>query len=231
MATIGQSLTSPEAGWKRYDDRDTVITYEGKWLQQTHASHYLTTLTYTNTPSSKIKFNFTGNKLRIIVNAYTNNETNTKITIDNKIFDSFSTKAGSGEVFQCLAYEKIGLSNGEHNVVIETTSTSTFRFDAIDIDEKGKLLKFTTDLSNARLAIKNENKYYSLTDSVLIHLPDNSSKSMILYGIEKDKEIQLNVPFNKHIYVNNTPIVNTNSKIFTVPITDSFTTIDIKDNY
>lgn len=27
MATVGEQLTAPESGWKRYDDKDSNISY------------------------------------------------------------------------------------------------------------------------------------------------------------------------------------------------------------
>lgn len=51
------------------------------------------------------------------------------------------------------------------------------------------------------LILKNNNTYYSLSDKTLIHLPNNSTKNMQLYGIEQGKEVQLDVPFDKMNYV------------------------------
>lgn len=68
------------------------------------------------------------------------------------------------------------------------------------------------------------NKYYSLSDKTLIHLPNASNKNMISYGIEQGKEIQLDVPFTKHIYVNDTPI----GKVFTQGI-ESSNTLQMKE--
>ncbi|SKC19613.1 hypothetical protein SAMN06295926_1454 [Lysinibacillus sp. AC-3] len=35
MATIGQALTAPENGWKRYNDNDILFTYSGILMEQT----------------------------------------------------------------------------------------------------------------------------------------------------------------------------------------------------
>lgn len=57
-----------------------------------------------------------------------------------------------------------------------------------------------------RLALKNPttNQNYSLADKTLIHLPSTSDKNMILFGIEQGKEIQLDVPFTKMKYIQDT---------------------------
>ncbi|MBI6863901.1 discoidin domain-containing protein [Lysinibacillus fusiformis] len=65
------------------------------------------------------------------------------------------------------------------------------------------------------MAIRNENSYYSLSDNTLIHLPDNTTESIIEHGIEQGKFIQLDVPFDKHRYFNNTPVDGTSGKVFT----------------
>lgn len=67
-----------------------------------------------------------------------------------------------------------------------------------------------------RLILKNPttNKHYSLADNTLIHLPDSSPKNMILHGIEKGKEIQLDVPFDKIQYVQDKSEVLGTGRIF-----------------
>ncbi|OXS65766.1 hypothetical protein B1B04_24825 [Lysinibacillus sp. KCTC 33748] len=72
------------------------------------------------------------------------------------------------------------------------------------------------------------NEYYSLSDNTLVHLPDNSPKNMILHGIKQGKEIQLDVPFDKHRYFNDTPVANVSGKVFTHDI-DKINTLNIKE--
>lgn len=71
---------------------------------------------------------------------------------------------------------------------------------------EGWLIKDYAVLQNT-----NTKKHYSLSDNTLIHLPNTSNKNMILHGIEQGKEVQLDVPFTKHNYVNETPT----GKLFT----------------
>ena len=55
----------------------------------------------------------------------------------------------------------------------------------------------------AKMAVKNSTtqEVYSLDNKTLIHLPDPSDKNMILYGLDVGKEVKLDEPFTKHIYV------------------------------
>lgn len=85
-------------------------------------------------------------------------------------------------------------------------------------------------LFEVRMSIKNPttSKPYSLDIQTLIHLPNTSDKNMILFGIEQGKEIQLDVPFDKVSYINDTPILNTRGKIFTHTV-KKVNTINIKE--
>lgn len=61
-------------------------------------------------------------------------------------------------------------------------------------------------LYDNRLILQNSatNKNYSLLDSTLIHLPNTSTKNMILHGIEQGKEIRLDVPLDRMKYIQDT---------------------------
>ncbi|MFJ6207309.1 discoidin domain-containing protein [Lysinibacillus sp. NPDC092081] len=78
----------------------------------------------------------------------------------------------------------------------------------------GQINIYCTPLKK-RMVLQNDNSYYSLSENTLIHLPDNSHKNMILHGIEQSKEIQLDVPFTKHNYLNDTPVDGASGKVFT----------------
>lgn len=140
MATIGQPLTAPEAGWKRYDNTHASISYSGAW---THQSGILNNQAYGQTWSystdligGKVRFNFTGASLRIIGNYFTNKAKVINISIDDSI-ETFS-EYGTTAINQALIYEKIGLSEGNHIVEI-TWNDNQFMIDAIDIDSNGRL--------------------------------------------------------------------------------------------
>ncbi|MCS1382584.1 SPRY domain-containing protein [Lysinibacillus sphaericus] len=55
------------------------------------------------------------------------------------------------------------------------------------------------------LALKNPSNHaqpYSLSHNTLIHLSDNSPQNMVLWGVEKGKEVQLDTTFTKQSYPN-----------------------------
>lgn len=90
-------------------------------------------------------------------------------------------------------------------------------------------------LYDNRLALQNlsTNKNYSLADCTLIHLPNTSDKNMILHGIKQGKEIQLDVPFDKMKYVQDTSEVLGNGKKFQQQSisTKNLKKIIVEDNY
>ncbi|MGE7092050.1 discoidin domain-containing protein [Lysinibacillus sp. NPDC048646] len=91
-------------------------------------------------------------------------------------------------------------------------------------------IQYGSDIDK-KLAIKNyvTNKHYSMSDNTIIHLPDNSTKNMILHGIEQGKEIQLDVPFDKHTYINDKPVASVSGKVFTQDI-GIINTLNIREN-
>ncbi len=142
QAKVGDVLTQPEPGWKRFDDTDSNIKYKGVWATERNSKYYNSTCHYkhsnSNTPSDSnpisIKFNFKGTKLRIISlrgNAY---DSDAKILIDGKeeVINFKSTEFS----FQCLVYENLNLSSEVHTVEIKGIYMT---LDAIDIDADGSL--------------------------------------------------------------------------------------------
>ncbi|QSF43564.1 discoidin domain-containing protein [Paenibacillus tianjinensis] len=141
MATVGQVLTAPESGWKRYDDTNPSLSYSGTWGANTgQTSNYnSTTRTINLTNTGLVKFNFVGTKLRIITNMAASQSSSMSISIDG-VVESFSCYA-SASALQSLAYEKNELINKVHQVIISKTDTvNNFTLDAIDIDSTGRLL-------------------------------------------------------------------------------------------
>ncbi|MGG4397289.1 hypothetical protein ABEX25_23570 [Paenibacillus thiaminolyticus] len=172
MAKVGDVLKQPENGWYRYDDRDEAIQYipSDGWSKLTLSDHYLGTSTGSSTKSNgnKFVFSFVGTKLRLILSHSTTYTDKIQITIDNKIVEFFSAKASSFK-HQILSYEKIGLSYGKHDVEVTTATKPSnsagadFRFDALDIDDNGWLIKhqkFLIQASNKKTYTIIEDKRY-----------------------------------------------------------------------
>ena len=67
MATVGQQLLQPEVGWKRIENTNINFVYSTNFTFSVDGASsggsYHTTVSY---PGEKIKFKFTGDKLRII---------------------------------------------------------------------------------------------------------------------------------------------------------------------
>ncbi|MCC5464312.1 hypothetical protein [Pelosinus baikalensis] len=146
MATVGQSLTAPETGWKRYDDKDLNVTYVGNgWGAYTESDCWNGTYHSTIGSGSYLAFNFTGTKIRIIGNRYTDRSASIDIFIDGVKVSSFS-QVSSSIISMSLDADIQNLTNAEHSVKIvvnEASSLGYYDFDAIDIDETGELKPYT----------------------------------------------------------------------------------------
>lgn len=141
MATVGQPLTSPEAGWRRYDDTHPAIKYTGA-STSTYGTPYQGSYTVLNQNGAKAEFKFQGTKIRIISLMYNGWSTNIGIKI-NGVTETFSENSPT-TVNQALVYEKNNLPNTIHTVEIYRidpyTGNQQIGIDAIDIDDTGRLL-------------------------------------------------------------------------------------------
>lgn len=132
MAKVGDTLVQPEAGWKRYDDRDTKIFYD-KWGIGGQVGHYNGTTHNTGPTDSNrnIKFKFYGTKIRIISDYDRELSTSCYCEIDGnkEIFSLVKLEFGK----QKIVYEKLNLDKKLHTVTINNGSGRMY-FDAVDID-------------------------------------------------------------------------------------------------
>ncbi|EON72827.1 discoidin domain-containing protein [Lysinibacillus sphaericus] len=221
MEIIGQQLLQPENGWRRYDDIDSAIEYIGAFTHENVSGAYNSTTSFNPKISTagEIHFYFKGTSLRILSpNHPTIRTSQFSVYIDDV---EFNGRCNFGNDYTVLSFEKVDLEDKIHKVVIKnftlntgiTSTYASFGLDAVDINDNGELR-----LPYKKLITKNPttNKHYSLLDNTLIHLPDNTTESIIENGIEQGKYIQLDVPFTKIIYVNNTP--SPNGKLFTQTI-------------
>ncbi|MGD2196327.1 discoidin domain-containing protein [Lysinibacillus fusiformis] len=209
MAIINDVLISPESGWERYDLEPPFVNLVGAWSSTNSRPENFTggSIRFTTVFSSSLTFDFYGEGLRLIVErnqAYDNGEIEIDgIKSDFSCYENISTYKG-----KVLVFEKTGLGRKKHTVTIKkkTNDIKPFNVDSVDIMN-----------TNSRLVIENQttDTHYSLSDNTLIHLPDNTTESIIEHGIEKDRYIQLDVPFDKHRYFNITPVDGTSGKVFT----------------
>ena len=158
---IGDVLKEPESGWKRFDDRDPNILYQGNWIENENiTTHYRGT--FHNKPSSsgddsiiKALFDFSGTKVRIIAFMTTGSYDVGTIKIDGEAFN-FSYIKGTPTA-QCLVFEKAGLEPGVHKVEL---SGRYINLDAIDIDETGELIPIEIKKPKVSLYEKESGKVF-----------------------------------------------------------------------
>ncbi|TKH13561.1 hypothetical protein FC694_19320 [Bacillus wiedmannii] len=135
MAYIGQVLLKPETGWRRYDDNDSLITYEGKW-----EAKKLSTAAYGTyhicVGESKVRFSFMGSKIRIIGCTYSGWKGTVNVEIDGKECGSYTPNTSGNDAV--LLYEKNDLQYTTHNVVLYGNGVTTL--DALDFGEPGGLV-------------------------------------------------------------------------------------------
>ncbi|WP_427051181.1 discoidin domain-containing protein [Paenibacillus sp. TC-CSREp1] len=179
--TIGTVLTTPDTGWKRYDNTDSGFKYTGSsWIHEsnTSANNYNKTDSYTKDSigGHSIKFNFYGTKLRLIQASFYKNDfysDEAKIIIDG-VQETFSKKDSNSSSTvpnrQMLLYEKLGLELKVHTVEILSGSNGVYRIqnDAIDIDSDGRLFHPDEVTNPIDLTIgKRIRCYYSTNNGVV----------------------------------------------------------------
>lgn len=147
MATIGQPLTAPEAGWRRYDDVDSRIIYIGKWnaVSKTGTGTWKNTYHGVDTSvaqEASIKFNFMGTKIRIMGTLSTDRANQIKVFVDNTLMTTFSEMSSSYSA-QVLFVDIQNLIYKKHTIQITIDSNNGYYgmvFDSIDIDDTGYLV-------------------------------------------------------------------------------------------
>lgn len=151
-ATVGQQLLAPESGWQRINDSDSRIIYDDSWRVYTENSKWYggeATCKNDKAAIGTIKFKFYGTQLRIIGWHFFNYSNNISIYIDDVqyTFSEYDGTRTTTALFQTLDFEKTGLSNSVHSVLIKTNDTEGALIDAIDIDSSGYLITPVTGIS------------------------------------------------------------------------------------
>lgn len=168
MAIFGQILTSPEPGWKRYDDSDSNIIYGGDgWGRYSNSAYYNGSRHACSRTAIKpqIKFNFIGSKIVLVSSLYSSYSNKIEIKIDEKIYET--SQVGSGNI--AVFFVKEGLKFEEHAVEITKINQggwdSDFNLDAIDIDENGQLKPY--DPIAHKFLIQSDRGYHSVLNGRL----------------------------------------------------------------
>lgn len=139
MATIGQQLSAPEAGWKRYDDTHPAIKYEGgAYTYYSIPENYNGSETNI-TQGAKAIFIFKGTKLRILGTWYSNRSRDGKVYVDGVLTGTIDQYL-DGVRRQALSFHIDGLEDDFHEIELHNDHTGSLALDAIDIDSTGRLL-------------------------------------------------------------------------------------------
>ncbi|WP_090739495.1 discoidin domain-containing protein [Paenibacillus sp. Mc5Re-14] len=178
MATIGQQLTTPEAGWKRYDERSPSIVFDGTPMRQAYSSSgtYSSTLSYpdyASNPNNGVRFKFTGKKLIVGVLYWNTGEhSGFNIEVDGINYGNFQTGMKSSNMGSTVGFVKTDFPDGEHTVTLKVVdksvfgvSASSFALDFIDIDSNGRLFHpdEVTDLADISVGKRIRCHYTSST--------------------------------------------------------------------
>ncbi|MDA1763503.1 hypothetical protein PDK32_25040 [Bacillus cereus] len=167
-AKVGDILLEPEPGWKRIDDADTNIKYDGKWALYKGDEYYNSTLHYKyktiGTDPASIRFNFYGTKLRIIGILAKDYDSNATITIDGKT-ETINFSATQPKI-QAIVYEKLNLPLGNHSVKLDGIFMN---LDAIDIESDDSMVKPTAKVGDQLLAPEDSWKRYDDNASEILY--------------------------------------------------------------
>ncbi|NFS12772.1 DUF11 domain-containing protein [Clostridium botulinum] len=151
-ATVGEQLLQPEDGWKRYDDRNSKIQYNGDWSNRDVSNKYASTDHCTMNVNNSATFAFHGSKLRILSQYESVNSDNIVISVDG-VDTKVSTALGS-QTDCVLLFE--GTYSLENHIVKITNYGYWYNLDAIDIDDTGYLINLNEliTLDKSSLSLK-----------------------------------------------------------------------------
>jgi len=156
-AVVGDSLSQPESGWTRYDDNNNFLVYSQQIKKYTNlSSFYNGTVSLFESTTIKnveaLRFKFSGTKIRLISYPGPSRANDVRVVIDG-VSENMNLAAYDGAMK--LVYEKTGLSNQAHEVVIYSGTNgtyTTFILDAIDLESSGALLDPSTTIPVPPLA-------------------------------------------------------------------------------
>lgn len=192
MATIGQVINTPEAGWKRYDDSHDAFMYTGKWSTRGNSSYYKSSQ-HTISPTvldAKVTFKFYGTKIRLATSIYPTYTDKARIVIDGVGEDFSLAIANIGA--NALVYEKTNLPLGYHTVEVFKTASGTYNpdfiFDVVDIDDNGFLLHPHEVLSLDELTIGKRIRahYVAPSENGVVGTYSSFGKDMYVAGDKTD---------------------------------------------
>jgi uncharacterized repeat protein (TIGR01451 family) len=144
-ATVGEALTAPESGWKRYDDTNSNFIRTGNWYTDGSSYAYNGSVRCAKTTNEALKFKFYGTKLRIIAAKGLGQSEKVSITIDG--VSNLYSDSSSRVQYQSLEYEISGLTDSIHTVEIKSVANGYWQVDAVDINNNGNLIPYNESIS------------------------------------------------------------------------------------
>lgn len=147
LSTLQEIKSNQDSNWKRYPSDCGVFKFIGSWSRSSYTSNNseLPKIPYyvTQEKGAKIEFSFEGTSLRILASKRADRSANIAITIDG-VTETFSQQdrllsKDSAPIFHEVVYEKNGLTNERHNVVIQLLDEDLCTLDAVEIDEAGRI--------------------------------------------------------------------------------------------
>ncbi|MEK4025534.1 discoidin domain-containing protein [Sporosarcina sp. FSL W7-1283] len=137
MAKVGDVLPQPEAGWKRYDETNENILYEGNWIDAPNVSNYMGSRKYSVANGDSYSFYFKGDKIRIIAVSNTSYSKNIEVFIDGISYGFFAGNIKPTTTFTVVIFEAFLTQKKEYHVKVVNREPQQINLDAIDINEDG----------------------------------------------------------------------------------------------
>lgn len=192
-ASIGEQLKEPEMGWKRYDDSHPAILKTG-YSNANPGDYYNGSYSYTPANDKPVLFDFTGDKVRIIVRKWNTSNyyaEKVELVIDGKVEQEFSIHGPTQN--QTLIADVTGLENKRHKAIIRVAEgyTKGINLDAIDLDADGTLIHPDTEVVAESLKLNKETLELTIGSSeTLIAMiePENAINKKVIWT-SSDSEI------------------------------------------
>ncbi|WPC42976.1 cohesin domain-containing protein [Clostridium sp. JS66] len=177
-ANIGDVLSSPEDGWKRIEDSNVNIQYlGGVWecKESSDSANYFHTAGRND--KNEVKFNFTGDKIRLIMPYHPEVTSSVSVIVDN-VTKNFSLQYANKRMV--LVYENEDISSQEHSCDIKFGGDGYAVMDAIDIDKNGEIKPYNKDLPIIKtiLNVEPEKNKIKLNETVSANLTIDNIKDI-----------------------------------------------------
>lgn len=196
-----KQLLQPETGWKRYDDTDNNIVYNGTgWINRTASGFniYNNTWHYTFNVGDSYDIYFKSSNVRLIILTTSDQiqDNNIKIILDDNIIEYKCSYNNNGNnQGSWVVFEKLNLDNTLHHIKVvllkgNGSEKECISLDAIDIDDDGFLLNETV-YNYIRNLQPNSNETIVFNKVKKANLPNTTDNKFAIYFTDNG-EIYIN---------------------------------------